>query len=71
MNSIEQIRQISAKDLALLGLQDVAYVKAEQQDGQTLFAVYAADGRRLAMMPKLETAIAVVRQNDLEPLSVH
>ncbi len=71
MTNIEQIRQISVQDLAALGLQDVAYVKAERQDGQTLFAVYAADGTRLAMMPKRETAIAVVRQNDLEPLSVH
>ena len=70
MDTIEQIRQISTKDLALLGLQDFAYIKAEQHDGQTLFAVYAADGRRVAMMPKLETAVAVVRQNDLEPLSV-
>lgn len=71
MNADTEIRQITEQDLAALGVQDVAYVKAAEIDGQQVFAVHAADGTQLAVMPSRETAFAAIKQNDLEPVSVH
>jgi len=71
MNQTEPIAQISTQDLMILGLQEVAYVKPVVIDGQAAYAVHAADGREVAIMPSRDVALAAVRQNDLEPLSVH
>ena len=71
MDQTERITQISTQDLMILGLQEVAYVKPVIADGQTVYAVHAADGREVAIMPSRDVALAAIRQNDLEPLSVH
>jgi hypothetical protein len=71
MNEIERIRHMSAKELALLGVQDLAYIKAVVIDGATGYAVHAADGTEIAVLADREIAFATVRQHDLEPLSVH
>ena len=71
MNEFERIRQMSSRELALFGMQDLAYVKAVLIDGATAFAVHAADGTQVTVLPDREIALATVRQHDLEPLSVH
>ncbi len=71
MDHAEPITQISTQDLMILGLQEMAYVKPVVVDGQTAYAVHAADGREVAVMPNRDVALAAIRQNDLEPLSVH
>jgi hypothetical protein len=71
MNEFERIRQMSSRELALFGMQDLAYVKAVLIDGTTAFAVHAADGTQITVLPDREIALATVRQHDLEPLSVH
>jgi hypothetical protein len=71
MNEIERIRHMSSRELALFGMQDLAYVKAVLIDGATAFAVHAADGTQITVLPDREIALATVRQHDLEPLSVH
>lgn len=40
-------------------------------DGKELYAIHAADGEPLAMVEDRRLAFAVIRQNDLEPASVH
>ena len=35
------------------------------------YAVHAADGTQIAVLPDRNVAFATVRQHDLEPLSVH
>lgn len=65
------IRQLSAHELGLLGMSDVAYVKSILVDGVVSFAVHAADGTQMAIIPDRDLAFAVVRQNDMEPVSVH
>ena len=55
----------------MLGLEDVAYVKRVVLDGTEGFAVHAADGTQMAVLPNRELAFAVIRQNDLDPVSVH
>jgi hypothetical protein len=55
----------------MLGVQDLAYIKRVVIDGATGYAVHAADGTEIAVLPDRDVAFATVRQHDLEPLSVH
>jgi hypothetical protein len=71
MNEFERIRHMSSRELALFGMQDLAYVKPVLVNGVTAFAVHAADGTQVTVLPDREIALATVRQHDLEPLSVH
>jgi hypothetical protein len=71
MREIERFRQMSARELALLGMQDLAYIKRVIVNDVTAYAVHAADGTQIAVLPDRNVAFATVRQHDLEPLSVH
>ena len=62
---------MSITDFALYGAEQIAYVKPVTVEGQTIFAIFAADGRELAVIENRDLAEATVRQNDMEPLSVH
>ncbi len=64
-------RHMSVTDFAHYGAQDFAYIKRVVVNGDHVFAVFAADGQELALIDGLDLAIATVRQNDMEPLSVH
>jgi hypothetical protein len=71
MDRIERIKQMSAREMALLGMQDLAYIKRVIVDGATGYAVHAADGTEIAVLADREVAFATVRQHDMEPVSVH
>ena len=71
MKELERIRHMSSRELALFGMQDLAYVKPVVVDGVSAFAVHAADGTQVTVLPDREIALATLRQHDLEPLSVH
>ncbi len=71
MNMIERIRTLSTRDFAHLGVDEVAYVKRIVENGVVRYAIYAADGTQMATMPDYATAAAALRQNEIEPVSVH
>ena len=72
MDQIDQkLRQISPQEFALLGMQDVAYIRRVVVNDEAGFAIHAADGTEVAVLPSRDLAFATVRQHDLEPLSVH
>jgi hypothetical protein len=71
MNDIVRIRHMSSRELALFGMQDLAYVKPITVNDVAGYAVHAADGTQIAVLPDRAVAFATVRQHDLEPLSVH
>jgi hypothetical protein len=71
MNTIVNIRQLSATDLAALGVQDIAFVKPIVVNEETAYAVHAADGTQMALMTDRDIAFAAIRQHGLEPVSVH
>lgn len=71
MNQMEKLRHISPQEFALLGMQDMAYVKRVTVNDEAAFAIHAADGTQVAVLPDRDVAVATVRQHDLEPLSVH
>ena len=58
-------------DLANWGIEDVAYVKPIDVDGEGAYGIFAADGTELAQMDNRDEAMVTIRQNDLEALSVH
>lgn len=71
MQTVEQLRHMSSNDLAMFGMQDIAYVKPVVVDGNAGYAIHAADGTQMALIGDRDIAFAVVRQNELEPVSVH
>ena len=71
MNKVERIRQMSTRELAMFGMQDIAYVKRAVVNETPGYIVHAADGTQIAEFSDREVAFATVRQHDLEPLSVH
>jgi len=62
---------MSARDFAMWGLQDVAYIRTVEVEGTVAWAIHSADGSTIGVAPERELAFAAARQNDLEPLSVH
>src|SRR5439155_20619599 len=49
MNKSEQIRHMSTRELALFGMQDVAYVKRAVGNDELGYAVHAADRPQIAL----------------------
>jgi hypothetical protein len=64
-------KTISRQDFNSFGLEDMAYVKIVEVEGQKLHAVHAADGTPLTVINTRDLAFATVRQHEMEPLSVH
>ena len=67
----EKLRILSKQDLAVLGVQHVAYVKRVVMQDDIVWSIHAADGTQLAVVDKRDVAFAAVKQYDLEPVSVH
>lgn len=71
-NAIESDRPaIHGGNLAQWGMNEIAYIKREVLDGNTVFAIYAADGEPMAAAPSRDIAAAVIVQNDLVPVDAH
>ena len=71
MNEQIAVRDLSPQDFLLLGVNDLAYVKKGLVDDKEAYLVFSADGTKIAVMGDREIAFAAVRQNGMEPLSVH
>lgn len=70
-DTLAYLRQLSPQDFANFGVDHIAYVRPVTVDGAAAFSVHAADGTPLSVLPQRDTAFAAVRQNDMEPMSVH
>jgi len=71
MNAIEKLKHITPKEFALLGMNDVAYVKRVIVNDEVGYAIHSADGTQVAVMADREVAYAAIRQHELEPVSLH
>ena len=71
MTVVEKLRSLSPTDFAALGMNGIAYVKLTMVDGQTGYAIHAADGTPMAVVGDRDVAFAAIRQHDLEPADVH
>lgn len=65
------VRHLSEKQLANLGVAHIAYLKPVMIDGVQGFAIHAADGAPMAVAGNREVAVAAVMQYEMLPLSVH
>lgn len=71
MSMLEQERIMSDDDLAILGMQYVAYVKPVSLEGAIAYSVHAADGTEIAILYDRDIALATIRSHDMEPVCVH
>lgn len=71
MIDINKLREMTAQDLALLGSEEIVYVRPVVVEDETRFAVNTADGRPILVAPDLDTAIQAALEYDLEPVQVH
>jgi len=71
MQTLEKLRHISPQEFAMLGMQDVAYVKRVVVNDESAFAICAADGTQVALLADRDLAWATVRQHEMEPVNVH
>ena len=62
---------LAVEDFAEFGILEHAYVKRAKRRGSTSVSVHAADGRFLGRFPNRDIALATLRLNDMEALSVH
>lgn len=69
----EKPEALSQTDFAMLGMNDIAFVKPvplEDKAGVG-YAIHAADGTQMAVVNNRELAFAAIRQHDLEAVDVH
>jgi len=65
------IRQVSAEQLAKLGVAQIAYVKPVIVNGTQGFAIHAADGTAMAIAGDRDVAVAAIHQHEMHAMSVH
>ena len=66
------IRHLSSEQFALIGMQEVAYIKpVPLPESAKGYGIFAADGRQLGVAPSMDLAQALIRQNELEPVLAH
>jgi len=61
------VREIKAKEV----LEGAAAQGVTLDPEQTLYALHAADGARLAVMDDLQTVLAAARAHEMAPVSLH
>lgn len=59
------------QELARLGIEKLAYVKRVFSRGASTYVIYAADGTEIVQVEARAAAIELLREHDLEPVSVH
>lgn len=69
--SLDSLKNLNSQDFLNFGIQQVAYIRPVFIEDRTAYAIHAADGTPLSVMDTLDTAMIVVRHNDLEPATVH
>ena len=65
------LKGLSHDDFLNFGMQDIAYTRAVEIEGQAAFAIHAADGTLLSVVESAQDANMLLEQNDLEPTLLH
>jgi hypothetical protein len=69
--AVMDIHDISPQQLAMLGVQQIAYVKPVVVNGTTAYAIHAADGTPMAIAGERDAALAAIVQHEMVPALVH
>ena len=67
----EWLRSLSPHELESLGINYIAYVKPITVNGVLAFGIYGANGEQLGVSAHRDHALDAIREQDLEPLSLH
>ena len=65
------LRGLSPQDFAVLGNDEVAYLRPVVLNGARAFSIHAADGTPIGAAPSAQLAAAAIRQHEMEPALVH
>ena len=71
MSETQWLAEISPGEFARLGIEQIAYVRQVVVNGVVSYAVHAADGSQITLLPSRELAAASLMQHGIEALSVH
>lgn len=66
----EILRNLSKGDFLGFGLHQVAYVRPVTVENRCIWAIHAADGTPLHLADSARMADVLIRQNDLEPMTL-
>lgn len=66
------LTSLSSDDFKGLGVDLIAYVREFEDTllGETRYRIYGADGKKLATVDDLDSAVATVRINDMETVTL-
>ena len=67
----ERQQPMTGPEFSQLGVGQLAYIRPVEMNGMPAFAIHSAAGQQLAVVPSRAAAIGLVRQNDMEPASLH
>jgi hypothetical protein len=70
-NGVNILKQLSPQDFRALGVQQIAYIRPVMVNGAIAYSINAADGTQLAIHGDQKEALALTRQNELQPLTLH
>lgn len=67
----ERPQPMTVPEFSQLGVGHLAYIRPVLVNSMPAFAIFSAAGQQLAVVPTRDAAIGIVRQNDMEPASLH
>ncbi len=69
---VEQgLRDLSTEGLAMLGTDQIAYIRPHQIKGQTIYVVHGANGKELAGFDNRASALAACFEHELEAMALN
>lgn len=71
MTISQEQAMISDMIMSMMGVDRLAYVKPINDEEMISYAVYAADGTRLATFECRDEAFKTVRNHNLTPVNIH
>ena len=67
---LTSLRSLSTESLAILGVDQLAYIRSHKVKGQVVYVVHGANGQELAGFDNYAGAIAACYENELEPVAL-
>ena len=65
------LRDLTSEGLAMLGNDQIAYIRPHQIKGQTIYVVHGANGKELAGFDNKTSALAACHEHELEAIALN
>ncbi len=70
MGQLSGLRALSTEGLAMLGADQLAYIRFHKVNGETIYVVHGANGQELAEFDNYAAVMAACFENELEAVSL-